>query len=59
MKNRAQRRGRMLRGTTTQVSLQKKKRICDGEVFFVDRGLLMGAIRLNLSESGFIAVLIW
>jgi len=48
MKNRAQRRGRMLRGTTTQVSLQKKKRICDGEVFFVDRGLLMGAIRFNL-----------
>jgi len=38
----------MLRGTNTQVSLQKKKRICDGEVFFVDRGLLMGAIRFNL-----------
>jgi hypothetical protein len=34
----------MLRGSATQVYP------CDGEVFFLDRGLLMGAIRLNLAK---------
>ena len=59
MKNRAQKESRMLRGTATQVYPSKKKCVCDGEVFFLDRGLLMGAIidaRVNFSfVAGYIS----
>ena len=50
MKNRVQKKGGMLRGTATQVYPSKKKRICDGEVFLLDRGLLMGAIIFDLTK---------
>jgi hypothetical protein len=40
------------------VSLQKNALFCDGEVFFVDRGLLMGAIEPTILNHNVIACML-